>query len=112
MVIMEADPVDIIVEQITPGEAPVAVITNAVSALTGDSLPRERLYDRVDPDILEWVIESDNDGSVRVAFEYADCEITVRGDRTVTVIPRSTPDFDPSATDVDVRNGLGDLSNG
>lgn len=49
------------------------------------------LYDVVDPDALERVFGDRPDGSARsggrVVFVIAGCEVTVRADRTVEVVP-------------------------
>lgn len=48
----------------------------------------EALYDRVDPDALERLFESDAAGAdLRVKFTLAGCEVTVSGDGRVVVLP-------------------------
>ena len=93
---MSEDSVDIAIEHVSSSGSIVATITTAVMAATDrEDPPNVPLYDAVDPDILEWIVDDADDDSVRVGFEYFGCEVMVRGDGMVAVIPsehRDRPD--------------------
>lgn len=90
---MTEERTDIVIDHIPSSESIVTAVVEAVMTASGaDELPEEPLYDSVDPDILKWIVDGDSDRTVRVAFEYAGFEVTVRGDRTLTVIPAGDDD--------------------
>lgn len=78
---------DVTVERVSSGNEAVSAVTDAVMSITGaDEPPEVPLNERVDSDVLESVIDGTDDGNVRVGFEYAGCEIVVRGDGVVTAV--------------------------
>lgn len=44
------------------------------------------LYDRVDPDALEMIVESADSDALTIEFTYDDCIVSVDGDGRVDVI--------------------------
>ena len=68
----------------------------AVAEATGDD-PMELppLYDTIDPDALNKLFGDRIDGAERLGgsfeFSYAGCEVTVRADGTVDVVPAADP---------------------
>jgi hypothetical protein len=58
----------------------VVTLVSFVAESTGRS-PREMpmLSDAVDPEAVQQLLESDDEGSTTVRFEYAGCEVTVTG---------------------------------
>lgn len=68
----------------------IAIAVAETKGVPPESLPP--LYDTVDPDALERLFAPCNDGTPRArgrtAFPMAGCEVTVRGDGTVSVRER------------------------
>lgn len=63
-------------------------VLEAVATLTGrDSTSLPVLNRTLDPDALNRLCRS-GDGSLSVTFEYADCEVTIAGSDTVTIVDR------------------------
>lgn len=61
---------------------PSVRVVEAVAAATGaDPLEMAPLYDAVDPDALNAILESD--AGSRVAFEYAGCDVVVSAEGVV-----------------------------
>ena len=65
------------------GDVTTRVAEAVADAADADPMELTPLYQTVDPDALEAVLESADD--VRVRFEYADRVVEVRGDGSVTV---------------------------
>ena len=102
---MTEERTDIVIDHIPSTESIVTAVVEAVMTASGsDDLPEDPLYDSVDPDILKWIVDEDNDRTVRVAFEYAGFEVTVRGDRTLTVVP-AEDDKPVTAGENDITEG-------
>lgn len=67
-----------------PSLAVVAALTDVLEVSPIDIEP---LYEAVDTDALDALVESGTNADAAVSFEVADHAITVRGDGTVTVDP-------------------------
>jgi hypothetical protein len=74
------------------GEAPSESVTSAIVQQVATATDTEvtqlpSLYDRIDPDALEAIVESTGASatSLSIAFEYAGHHVTVTGDGTVHV---------------------------
>ena len=68
----------------------------AVAEATGeDPMELPPLYDTVDPDALNNLFEDRIDGAERLGgnfeFAYAGCDVTVRADGSVNVVPTADP---------------------
>lgn len=61
-----------------------AVVETAARALDRDPTDIEQLYDSIDTDGLDTILESTT-GTTSVAFTYAELNVTVHGSGTVTV---------------------------
>lgn len=72
----------------TDTEAVPHVIVDRVAEAV-DCAPTELppLYETVDPDALERVIESNSNVSALLTFSYYGFTVTVSADRTVTLVP-------------------------
>ena len=90
------------VERSAENETLTETIVIAVADATGvDPLDLDPLYDSVDPDALGRAFEStDEDGTAttdQLTFAYADCEVTVRADRSVVAAPTSAASPTPKS---------------
>lgn len=67
------------------------VVVDAVEAALDGATTPEPLYDVVDPDALDQLFQPKSDGTPRpggeLTFAYSGCEITVRADGDVIVVP-------------------------
>ncbi|OAQ52985.1 hypothetical protein HTG_09145 [Natrinema mahii] len=61
------------------------VIDALADATNTDARELEPLYDVVDPEALDQLVQSGSGADVRVEFEYHGMLVEVRGDGTVTV---------------------------
>lgn len=66
------------------------VIQVAADATDSDELELPPLYDTIDPDALDEVIDGMSSGEI--TFRYAGCEITVTADQQIHVTKRH-PDY-------------------
>ena len=65
-------------------EAASLAIVNEVAERTGtDPAALDPLYDVVDPDAVDALLARGFDGTIE--FEYADCDVRLRGDGTISV---------------------------
>lgn len=72
--------------QLQPDETVSDGVVRAVAAFENcepTALPV--LYDAVDPDALDSLFDSANDGHLNVTLTYADCEIRIGTGREITV---------------------------
>lgn len=67
------------------------VVVDAVEAALDRATELEPLYDIVDPDALDQLFQHKSDGTPRpggeLTFAYSGCEVTVRADGDVIVVP-------------------------
>lgn len=82
-----SDPSDSLIKRIVDG---VAVVQD-----THPLHPAEPLYDAVDPDALQRLVDDPSTTDLEIAFEYHACRITVDGDGSVTVSPVQEQHTDP-----------------
>jgi hypothetical protein len=71
-------------------ESPSNAVVSAISTVTGvDPLELPHIYDSIDPDALDAIMESPvvvgHHDTVDVRFRYADHDVSVRTDGTITV---------------------------
>lgn len=72
-------------------------IVRGVMETTGrDQTELPVLYDCIDPDALDALVDRMADGEV--SFGYAGCDVTVRSDETVSVERRQGPDVAAGAS--------------
>lgn len=80
---------------VAPGESvPDALITAVASFKQVDALELPPLYETVDPDAVETLIESQGDGTTRssgvtVFFNYGGCEVRLTSNGFITLAPTS-----------------------
>ncbi|WP_135534598.1 HalOD1 output domain-containing protein [Halostella pelagica] len=84
------------VERVAETEsATEAVVIATAEATDADPLELDPLFDAVDPDALNRLFESSDDGSDRpsgrIEFTYAGCDVSVYADRRVVVSPTPAP---------------------
>ncbi|MEF8778223.1 MAG: HalOD1 output domain-containing protein [Natronomonas sp.] len=65
------------------------VVWNVAETTGIDQAELPVLYDHIDPDALDSLVEKMSDGEV--SFTYAGCDIAVESDGTVRVDERSSP---------------------
>ena len=84
----------------TAGEPIGSTIVDSVAAAT-DQEPTELhpLYDVIDPEALETLVESVSTPSASVRFFYHGFKVTVSADRTVTLTPNHTGNEPNTASD-------------
>jgi hypothetical protein len=76
---------DVAVEPLDSGrELCPAIVSTVATVKDVDPDALEPLYTAIDPDALRDLIEPQSSHGERVTFEWADCEITVSGQRVVT----------------------------
>lgn len=79
----------------TEGDTVTSSVVSAIAALTGTPPTGVRpLYETVDPDALDSVLESGSDAAARrpaltVSFRHEGCDVTVRADGRLTVKRRA-----------------------
>jgi len=72
---------------VAPGRTVTATVVDLLASITGDEKTElDPLYGAVDPDALEALYDNFSGGDERVSFVHANCEVTVRGDGTVTAV--------------------------
>lgn len=82
-----------VVRQVSPSESVAEAVTEAITeALGADQTRYERLYDRIDPDVLDRIVNGRSDDNARVVFSCNGCEVIVRGDGTVIADHCDTPE--------------------
>ncbi|MFW5937794.1 MAG: HalOD1 output domain-containing protein [Halanaeroarchaeum sp.] len=65
---------------------PSIAVVEAVAAVTGrDPTSLPRLYDAIDPDALDALLDGDVAPSLQVRFEYAGVRVVVERDRVIRV---------------------------
>lgn len=81
------------------GQVTEMVVTSVAQATGVDPLELEPLYNVVDPDALESIFASTDasSASLELSFTMEGCEVVVRGDGEVTVVP---PECDESSITV------------
>lgn len=73
-------------------ESFVYEVVSLVAEMTGrDPLELPPLFDAVDPESLQRVLQSGVGNGVSVSFQYAGCEILVTGDRDLVVLEHPDP---------------------
>lgn len=73
-------------------ETPLSiVVVDTVEAVLGETATLEPLYEVVDPDALDQLFQPKADGTPRpggeLTFTYSGCEVIVRADGDVIVVP-------------------------
>jgi hypothetical protein len=81
-------------ERVADNESATEAVVLAVAEATdADPLDLDPLYDCVDPDALDDLFESGDDGTARLSgsftFEYEGCDVAVHADQRVVVAPTS-----------------------
>lgn len=68
-------------------EAFICEVVSLVADTTGaDPLELPPLFDAIDPEAVQRVVQSGAAGSTKVRFEYAGCEVVVTGDGGLYVL--------------------------
>lgn len=62
-----------------PGSFVVELVTFVAEATGDDPMEMPPLGEAIDPEAVQRVLEADDDGSTKIRFRYADCEIVVTG---------------------------------
>ena len=74
------------VYDLDPDESPSTGVVMAVAALCGTpTAALEPLYEAIDPDALDRIVDGDPGGTIRLTFSYAGTTVTVDSNRTVRV---------------------------
>lgn len=61
------------------GSFVVELVTFVAEATAKDPMEMPPLSDAIDPEAVQRLLEADDDGSTKVSFHYAGCEIVVTG---------------------------------
>jgi len=84
----------------TAGEPIWRIIVDSVAAATDqEATELQPLYEVIDPEALETLVESVSTPSASVTFSYHGFKVTVAADRTVTLTPNHTGNEPNTATD-------------
>jgi hypothetical protein len=73
------------VESLTTAERVITAVAEATDVSPTELSPP--LYDVVDPDALESLVEQAPDDGVRISFEFHECTVIVSGNGDVSVSP-------------------------
>jgi len=65
------------------------IVVTLAETMGKDPLTMEPLYDVVDPNALDRLVESAS-GQLKIEFSMADCTVTVHGDGKIVVTPLET----------------------
>lgn len=77
---------------VTDRDAFIYELVELVSSATGEApLELPPLFDAVDPEAVQWVLQSGAESSAKVSFHYAGCEIVVTSERELFVLERPSP---------------------
>lgn len=79
------------IDQTSPVSVSNAILKRIVTTTDRDVTELPPIYDAIDPDALEALIDSCTTSTASVTFHYHGFRVTVTGDRTVTL----TADYDP-----------------
>lgn len=92
-----------VTERVAPAESATEAVVLAIAEATNrDPLDLDPLYDSVDPDVLDRLVQSPDGERSRstVEFAHAGCDVTVRADGRVAVKPpASSPSVATSTSD-------------